>query len=364
MYIPKLIKVGYQERKDTYTGKLAYVIYTDDKGILRKEKSWQGWRDNKINPDDFENEPTEGFVLNRKAGGVGSGWGWHDRVEKVRVYDPRDFEFGISIPNLLFILQECSAIKGKGLEGEFVYAWNGTELVLLPVGCKEYEECFTYTKRQSVQITKEKIVEGHCYLMKDGTEVIYLGRHPFINYRKYENSPSSIKKDHIFFKTEFLEKEPNKYKNPYINESGFTKIGEVCNNDCIHPQYPDAFDKFKKSKWYGECESIKLEKILFSENVLQYNLLLVKEGEDYFPCEFAESYYNYYNYYNKNNFSFKKVEKKFIPILKNNTINFPTIKISNNERYEGKSISELNKLDLYKISLVTKEGNILEVGRW
>ena len=27
IFIPKLINVGYQNRKDTYTGKLAYVVY-------------------------------------------------------------------------------------------------------------------------------------------------------------------------------------------------------------------------------------------------------------------------------------------------------------------------------------------------
>jgi hypothetical protein len=36
---------------------------------------------------------------------------------------PRGFEFEISIPNLLYILQECNSTKG--LDGEFVYAWDG-----------------------------------------------------------------------------------------------------------------------------------------------------------------------------------------------------------------------------------------------
>ena len=75
IYIPDKIKVGYCKRKDTYTGKLAYVIYYDERGKLRKETSWQNWRDKNISPDDFENVPTEGFVLNRKAGGVEEQWG-------------------------------------------------------------------------------------------------------------------------------------------------------------------------------------------------------------------------------------------------------------------------------------------------
>ena len=37
MNIPKVIKVGKQKRSDTYTGELAYVIYIDEKGKVRKD---------------------------------------------------------------------------------------------------------------------------------------------------------------------------------------------------------------------------------------------------------------------------------------------------------------------------------------
>lgn len=85
--IPPKINVGFQNRKDTYTGKLAYVIYFDDKGKLHKEPSWNGWRDEKIPNEIYENEPLEGFVLNKKAGGYKSGWDF--RQTYARVYDPR-----------------------------------------------------------------------------------------------------------------------------------------------------------------------------------------------------------------------------------------------------------------------------------
>ena len=65
LYIPKKIKVGYQSRSDTYTKKLAYIIYYDDKGVLRKERSWEGWRDKKIAAEEFDNVPTSGFVLHK-----------------------------------------------------------------------------------------------------------------------------------------------------------------------------------------------------------------------------------------------------------------------------------------------------------
>lgn len=86
IYIPEKIKVGYQNRNDTYTKKLAYVIYYDEKGKLRKETSWNSWRDEKIEPDDFDNEPTRGFVLNKKVGG--DRYGWNPRQTYTRVYDP------------------------------------------------------------------------------------------------------------------------------------------------------------------------------------------------------------------------------------------------------------------------------------
>ena len=70
IFIPKKINVGFQNRDDTYTGKLAYVIYYDEKGKLRKEKSWNSWRDQNIPNEEFDNVPISGFVLNKRAGGV------------------------------------------------------------------------------------------------------------------------------------------------------------------------------------------------------------------------------------------------------------------------------------------------------
>ena len=67
IFIPKTINVGYQNRSGTYTGKLAYVIYYDEKGKLRKEASWNSWRDKKIPNEEFDNVPTTGFVLNKKV---------------------------------------------------------------------------------------------------------------------------------------------------------------------------------------------------------------------------------------------------------------------------------------------------------
>lgn len=177
IFIPQKIRVGFQKRTDTYTKKLAYVIYYDEKGKLRKEGSWESWRDKKIDPAEYENTPMEGFVLNKKVGGYAGDWG-NFRQAYVRVYDPRGFEFEISVPNLLYILEHTSSIKGKGLEGEFVYGWDGTELVLIPTCSPDYAQLTELnTKRFEGNVIKAKdLVIGGEYLTKGNIRYIYMGR--------------------------------------------------------------------------------------------------------------------------------------------------------------------------------------------
>ena len=55
LFIPERINVGYQKRQGTYTGKLAYVIYWDKKGTLRKERSWKSWCHDDIEKTPFDN---------------------------------------------------------------------------------------------------------------------------------------------------------------------------------------------------------------------------------------------------------------------------------------------------------------------
>ena len=52
VFIPKLCKVGFNERSDTYSGKLAYVIYHDGKK-WKKEESWKNWIVKYMSQDEF-----------------------------------------------------------------------------------------------------------------------------------------------------------------------------------------------------------------------------------------------------------------------------------------------------------------------
>ena len=165
-FIPNKIKVGYQERSDTFTGKLSYIIYYDERGKLRKEKSWNSWRDTSIPDNEFDNTPIEGFYLNKAVGGTKYSWDY--RRSYCRIYDPRGFEFEIGIDNLLWILEHSECVKGKKLTGKFVYSWVGTELVLLPCDSEEYDESRSTSDKsiESGSIKLSDLIPGALYKVK------------------------------------------------------------------------------------------------------------------------------------------------------------------------------------------------------
>jgi len=190
IYIPPKINVGFQNRQDTYTGKLAYVVYFDDKGKLHKEPSWNGWRNKDIPNEIYENEPLEGFVLNKKAGG--DNYGWNHRNTYSRVYDPRGFEFEITIENLLWILECSNCIKGKGLEGKYIYGWDGKDLVLVPTESPDYQTIVDKnTIRQNNNFIKGKdLIVGATYKTLTDKLYVYLGR-----YKYYDTTHSTVPRE-------------------------------------------------------------------------------------------------------------------------------------------------------------------------
>lgn len=186
--IPETLKVGFNKRTDTYSGKLAYVTYINAKNEIAKERSWNGWIDKSIDVETYENKPMEGFVLNKRAGGYKSGWNF--RQTKCRVYDPRGFEIEISVENLLYILQECTSSKGKGLEGEFVYAWSGPDLILLPVNCEDYQASMNLKNKQE-KITLKDLKPSAAYKGKESDYLIYIGKMDwYVWQQKEEPRPS------------------------------------------------------------------------------------------------------------------------------------------------------------------------------
>lgn len=206
LLIPQELSVGFQNRPDTYTGKLGYIIYKDAKGVLRKQTSWDSWRNKSIEPVCCKNEPTEGFVLNRDVGGGRAHHGWDTRLEKVRVWDPRGWEFEISIPNLLNIMRDCACSPGKGIEGKLVYSWSGaTGPVLLPVKSEDYRKSMDFSSLQGLGVKAREMVPGYAYRTKRQEDWIYLGKFDYYFslgdtcYRQKAADTGATKK-HVFAK--------------------------------------------------------------------------------------------------------------------------------------------------------------------
>lgn len=262
IFMPKTITAGFQKRYGTYTGQLAYIIYTDEKGVLRKEKSWNSWRDEEIEPLTFDNVPTSGFVLNKKAGGYSTGW--NHRQTYVRVYDPRGLEFEISIPNLLYILENTNSIKGKGLEGEFVYGWYGSELLLIPTSSPDYAELMAFNQaihnKKTIKAKDLKI--GATYKTKQNEEYIYMGKFDYFNY-------GTNKGKYHFFASLIDKSEPYYGRNKDFNyrfhqiKALSGKLIDVIDENCIC-NYTEIFEELEQHSEYSPVDASKDEYISYT----------------------------------------------------------------------------------------------------
>jgi len=252
LFIPEKLKVGYQKREGTYTSKLAYVIYYDAKGKLRKETSWQGWRSKDIEPDDFENIPTTGFMINK--GITRGGYDWYsDTVTKVRIWDPRDFEIEITLANLIAILMHSDVSK-RDINVPCVYAWHGSDLVLLPTNTEEYELSAKHTAKQSLKFSSKELKIGATYnIKKDSSQVVYLGYYDHyvpvdksgVKVKRWYSVDGLIKqgisgKKHVFY---------NLTDDTFNYSAPSALIATVADLE-IHPQYAELLDKY-----YAQFES-------------------------------------------------------------------------------------------------------------
>lgn len=279
LLIPEKINVGFQERKDTYTGKLAYVIYWDSKGVLRKEKSWNSWRDNSFPNLELENKPTEGFVLNKGVGGTKDSWSWNVRNEYIRVYDPRDFEFEISVANLLFILRECDCSKGKGLEGKFVYSWDGTELVLLPVTSLEYKNSVEFTALQGNQVSARDLKLGATYITKNQDKLVYLGKYRYFKYT-YGKIGYVYEKRFIFCDLTNTELHP---KNGYslIGLKDVKSLSAEIDSECAS-DYSNMLEEYQNSLRFQNVKRLYLVDIEPEAQKSYYNYFWIEEDGRFF----------------------------------------------------------------------------------
>ena len=307
IFLPKKIKIGFQERSDTYTQKLAYVIYYDEKNKLRKEQSWNSWRDKKIDPQDFDNVHTSGFVLNKKVGGYK--YDWNVRNVYVRVYDPRGFEFEITIPNLLFILENTSSIKGKGLEGDFIYGWSGAELLLIPTSSPQYVELSKLNdlRHSKNHIKSKDLILGATYLHKSNVHMIYMGK--FVKYedKRWSYSASATKVgnalgEHFFFielHKQTSNDDENSYRKQTHNIKTFKSLSDyfidVIDNSSAN-NYAHLMEIIEKSPIFSPITKLEYVPYTLPEFIkhfkkTSYKTIYLNKNDEYIDC-YVTNYYD------------------------------------------------------------------------
>lgn len=279
LYIPKTITVGFQKRGDTFTGKLAYVIYTDHTGKLRKEASWNSWRDHKIETITVDNTPQQGFTFNK---GVKRDGYWGSGRSVIRVWDPRDFEFEISVDNLIGILMHADVSK-RDITEPCVFAWNGTELILLPTNSMEYQESIKHTEKQGKKFSAKDLTAGFTYSLKENREsrVVYLGRFPrytidnvtvdgdqsrYNYHSRGRRQTLKGNKGHVFIDIAtkaILIKDPSKYIDEVVSEE-------------VHPEFASFIDKY-----YSSAESQPVAGLIITQSA---------------PATLNEDYYSWYGH--------------------------------------------------------------------
>jgi hypothetical protein len=250
MFIPKKLKIGFQQRHDTFTKKLAYVIYYDERGQLRKEKSWESWRDKSIETIEIENVPTKGFVLNK---GVQRDGYWGNGRSVIRVHDPREFEFEISVDNLIGVLMHSDCCS-REIQQDCVFAWYGTDLVLLPTNSVEYQSSVKFTDKQSLKLSTKDLVPGRTYVKKKSEEqLVYLGffevfgwegdRATLNSYADQHRLKSEIRQVSKGKKHIFVQPSKRSYRQDSFSTPSMSTLAE-CVDESIHTDYSAMMDAF------------------------------------------------------------------------------------------------------------------------
>ncbi len=210
-----------------------------------------------------------GFVLNKKVGDTNDGW--NHRKSYCRVYSPNDFEFEISIENLLYILENSSSIKGKGIEEEMIFAWDGKDIFLMPVTSPDYQEIQKYSETINANnyIKSKELKIGSTYLSKQNEKFVYMGKFDFwdndyiYDTKKYELKNKG--KRFYFINVDNINKDDKNWRYNYfdIYKSISNKFIQVIDENC-HEQYAELFERLECNPAYSPIDDSKDEWINYS----------------------------------------------------------------------------------------------------
>lgn len=191
--IPKEIIIGKKENQ-------AFITYKQG-SKLAKEISFKNWLGNGEQID-ATNSPRKGFILQDCVGGHGGSWYSYERRAWAIIKDPRGFNIEITFDNLVWIMKMVSHDHNTGFDGEFVYGWDGAQLMLVPVVSKDYRYTTNIDNKETYKL--KDLTVGETYRFPNEHNMIYLGYLPIIKLKdKYmygyqSNTEYVTKKFHCF----------------------------------------------------------------------------------------------------------------------------------------------------------------------
>ncbi|WP_253721064.1 hypothetical protein [Brevibacillus brevis] len=197
------------------------------------------------------------------------------------------------MPNLLYILENTNSIKGKGLEGDFVYGWDGTELVLIPTSSPDYADISELNKlrHEKPKFIGKELIIGATYKSNDNVNLIYLGRF-------YEaNGENKESKAYFFYNTS------GKYSKIQHYKSLTSNILDIVDDKCVD-NYSNLIDELKKSRYYSERDPNKDEYVNYTLDEFKNGFSSSYYGDPFYTDEgeklFVSKHRNYgwHNNYN------------------------------------------------------------------
>lgn len=195
LFIPDKVKAGFKSYKNDFPDKdFGYFIYWDEKGVLRKEVSWNSWRDKEIPEKDIDNVPLEGYRVHKVRNGYRYSL-WEQRDAKVVVEHPTlGCLFEITPANLLELIM-ANGIDNNGIIlSPCIMCWDNTALVLMSTLSSEYESCVSHSK-EIKQNKKIKPVIGHTYRDRDGFTHTFLGKSIIYETNEYNDAHTAKAKN-------------------------------------------------------------------------------------------------------------------------------------------------------------------------
>ena len=262
------------------------------------------------------------------------------------------------------------------MEGEFVYSWDGTELVLLPVTSQEYKASSEFTALQTKKITKKDIREGCFYVNKDNEKVMYLGRHDWYEktWSYYTSRQIKHSKQHIFVSVDG--------KSKYWTQKGFTKLAQKLGDD-VSPLFPKEFEKFKKSVYASPPSKLVGKKLKINVKEQHWhqshNAFINKKGKFYSIAVGTTYVYPQLSSYQrrwdqsweeayaerergKRKIYYKVVADSPAALDSNGTIHLNTLNLGGGD-YTNYEVSkeEIDKLEFYALQIEMENGALISI---